>query len=168
MPPSPSSWAWPSLDDGPAAEVRLKWPNDVLVGGRKLAGILVEAQLRGDAVSSVIVGVGLNVHASSFPPELSARATSLAMLGIDGVPRELLAAELLQALGDAAARFEAGKLSPFAEDLARLDWLRGRRVDVAGVTGVAAGIDPEGHLLIHGADGVLRAVAAGEVSVIAG
>ncbi|WP_437839031.1 biotin--[acetyl-CoA-carboxylase] ligase [Sorangium sp. So ce1153] len=158
----------PSLDDGPAAEVRLKWPNDVLVGGRKLAGILVEAQLRGDAVSSVIVGVGLNVHASSFPPELSARATSLAMLGIDDVPRELLAAELLQALGDAAARFEAGRLAPFAEDLARLDWLRGRRVDVAGVTGVAAGIDPEGHLLIHGADGVLRAVAAGEVSVIAG
>ncbi|MGK3964727.1 biotin--[acetyl-CoA-carboxylase] ligase [Sorangium sp. So ce118] len=154
--------------EGSAAEVRLKWPNDVLVGGRKLAGILVEAQLRGDAVSSVIVGVGLNVHASTFPPELAARATSLALLGIDDVPRELLAAELLQALGDAAARFEAGRLAPFAEDLARLDWLRGRRVDVAGVTGVAAGIDPEGHLLIHGADGVLRAVAAGEVSVLAG
>lgn len=153
--------------DGAAAEVRLKWPNDVLAGGRKLAGILVEAQLRGDSVSSVIVGVGLNVHASSFPPELSERATSLAMLGIDDVPRELLAAELLQAIGDAAARFEAGKLAPFAEDLARMDWLRGRRVEVAGVAGIAAGIDPEGHLLIRGEDGVLRAVAAGEVSVIA-
>ncbi|XXX80566.1 biotin--[acetyl-CoA-carboxylase] ligase [Sorangium sp. So ce134] len=153
---------------GGGAEVRLKWPNDVLVGGRKLAGILVEAQLRGDAVSSVIVGVGLNVHASSFPPELSGRATSLAMLGIDDVPRELLAAELLQAIGDAAARFEAGRLAPFAEDLARMDWLRGRRVEIAGVAGVAAGIDPEGHLLIRGEDGVLRAVAAGEVSVVAG
>ncbi|WP_437561978.1 biotin--[acetyl-CoA-carboxylase] ligase [Sorangium sp. So ce542] len=154
--------------DGAAAEVRLKWPNDVLAGGRKLAGILVEAQLRGESVSSVIVGVGLNVHASSFPPELSGRATSLAMLGIDDVPRELLAAELLQAIGDAAARFEAGRLAPFAEDLARMDWLRGRRVEVAGVAGVAAGIDPEGHLLIRGGDGVLRAVAAGEVSVITG
>ncbi len=156
------------LGDGAAAEVRLKWPNDVLAGGRKLAGILVEAQLRGDSVSSVIVGVGLNVHASSFPPELSGRATSLAMLGIDDVPRELLAAELLQAIGDAAARFEAGKLAPFAEELARMDWLRGRRVEVAGVAGVAAGIDPEGHLRIRGEDGVLRAVAAGEVSVITG
>ncbi|WP_437817957.1 biotin--[acetyl-CoA-carboxylase] ligase [Sorangium sp. So ce1078] len=154
--------------DGAVAEVRLKWPNDVLAGGRKLAGILVEAQLRGDCVSSVIVGVGLNVHTSSFPPELSERATSLAMLGIADVPRELLAAELLQAIGDVAARFEAGKLAPFAEDLARIDWLRGRRVEVAGVAGVAAGIDPEGHLLIRGEDGVLRAVAAGEVSVITG
>ncbi|WP_434046995.1 MULTISPECIES: biotin--[acetyl-CoA-carboxylase] ligase [Sorangium] len=153
---------------GPLAEVRLKWPNDVLVGGRKLAGILVEAQLRGDSVSSVIVGVGLNVHTSRFPPELSARATSLAMLGIDDVPREVLAAELLQALGDAAARFEAGRLAPFAEDLARMDWLRDRRVEVAGVAGVAAGIDAEGHLLVRGGDGVLRAVAAGEVSVTSG
>ncbi|WP_437993515.1 biotin--[acetyl-CoA-carboxylase] ligase [Sorangium sp. So ce145] len=151
---------------GSAVEVRLKWPNDVLAGGRKLAGILVEAQLRGESVSSVIVGVGLNVHASSFPPDLSARATSLAMLGIDDVPRERLAAELLQAIGDAAARFEAGELAPFAEDLARMDWLRGRRVEVGGVVGVAAGIDPEGHLLVRGADGLLRAVAAGEVSVI--
>ncbi|KYG05623.1 biotin--acetyl-CoA-carboxylase ligase [Sorangium cellulosum] len=158
----------PGSRRGDGAEVRLKWPNDVLAGGRKLAGILVEAQLRGESVSSVIVGVGLNVHASSFPPELSGRATSLAMLGIDDVPRELLAAELLQAIGDAAARFEAGRLAPFAEDLARMDWLRGRRVEVAGVAGVAAGIDPEGHLLIRGGDGVLRAVAAGEVSVITG
>jgi BirA family biotin operon repressor/biotin-[acetyl-CoA-carboxylase] ligase len=47
-----------------------------------------------------------------------------------------------------------------------MDWLRGRRVEVAGVVGVAAGIDPEGHLLVRGADGILRAVAAGEVSVI--
>ncbi|WP_438019693.1 biotin--[acetyl-CoA-carboxylase] ligase [Sorangium sp. So ce315] len=153
---------------GDAAEVRLKWPNDVLAGGRKLAGILVEAQLRGDAVSSVIVGVGLNVHTSSFPPELSARATSLALLGAGGVPREVLAAELLQALGDAAARFEAERLAPFAADLARMDWLRDRRVEVAGVSGVAAGIDADGHLLVRGADGVLRAVAAGEVSVSSG
>lgn len=149
-------------------EVRLKWPNDVLVGGRKLAGILVEAQLRGESVSSVIVGVGLNVRTRSFPPELSARATSLAMLGVDDVPREVLAAELLQALGEVATRFEAGGLAPFATDLARMDWLRGRHVEVAGVAGVAAGIDPAGHLLIRGADGALRAVAAGEVSVVSG
>ncbi|AUX41507.1 biotin--[acetyl-CoA-carboxylase] synthetase [Sorangium cellulosum] len=152
--------------DRPAAEVRLKWPNDVLAGGRKLAGILVEAQLRGDAVSSLIVGVGLNVHTRSFPPELSSRATSLALLGQGGVPRESLAAELIQAMGGAAVRFEAERLAAFAEELARMDWLRDRRVEVAGVAGVAAGIDPEGHLLVRGADGVLRAVAAGEVSVI--
>jgi BirA family transcriptional regulator, biotin operon repressor / biotin---[acetyl-CoA-carboxylase] ligase len=149
----------------PADDVRLKWPNDVLVRDRKLSGILVEGQLRGDSVSSLIVGVGVNVNVRSFPPELADRATSLALLGCGGLSRERLAAELLAALGDTAARFEAEQLAPFAEDLARLDWLRGRRVEVGGAFGIASGIDPEGQLLVQGPDGIVRAVAAGEVSV---
>lgn len=149
-----------------AAGAQIKWPNDVLVDGRKLSGILVEGQLRGELVSSLVVGVGLNVHATGFPPELAERATSLAMLGDEGASREVLAAELLKALGDVTARFEADQLASFIEELARRDWLRGRRVEVAGVAGIAAGIDPEGHLLIRAEDGAVRAVAAGEVHVI--
>jgi BirA family transcriptional regulator, biotin operon repressor / biotin---[acetyl-CoA-carboxylase] ligase len=151
-----------------ALEVRLKWPNDVLVAGRKGAGVLVEGQLRGESVSSLIAGVGLNVHARRFPPELEARATSLALLGCLDLSREVLAAELLAALGDIVARFEAEQLAPFLRDLARLDWLRGRPVEVGGVAGVASGIDAEGHLLVRAADGAVRAIAAGEVSVAPG
>jgi BirA family transcriptional regulator, biotin operon repressor / biotin---[acetyl-CoA-carboxylase] ligase len=149
-------------------DVRLKWPNDVLAGGRKLSGILVEGQLRDDGVSSLVVGVGLNVGARSFPPEIEDRATSLALLGCDELSRELLAAALLSAIGDASARFEVDQLDPFAEDLARLDWLRGRCINVGGVAGVASGIDVDGHLLIRTAEGAIRAVAAGEVSVLLG
>lgn len=63
-----------------AATVRLKWPNDVYVGDRKIAGILVQNGLRGSAVSWSVLGIGLNVNESNFPPELAATATSLRML----------------------------------------------------------------------------------------
>ncbi|MCC6554954.1 MAG: biotin--[acetyl-CoA-carboxylase] ligase, partial [Polyangiaceae bacterium] len=152
---------------GPA-QVRLKWPNDVLAGGRKLAGLLVEGQLRGDAVQALVAGVGLNVGAWSFPDEIAERATSLALLGARELGREALAAELIAAIGDAAARFEAGRLAPFGADLDRLDALRGRRVTVGEVAGVAAGIDGEGRLLVRDDGGALRAVVAGEVSVLPG
>jgi BirA family biotin operon repressor/biotin-[acetyl-CoA-carboxylase] ligase len=150
-----------------AAEVRLKWPNDVLAEGRKLAGLLVEGQLRGDVVQGLVAGVGLNVHARSFPAEIEGRATSLALLGRGEVRREALAAELLYALGVAAARFEASRLAPFAGELARLDWLRGRRVLIGASSGTGAGMDGEGRLLVRGDDGAVRAVVAGEVSVLA-
>ena len=73
---------------GARAAVAVKWPNDVLAGGRKLAGVLVEGQLRGADVSSLIVGLGVNVHATEFPPELAARATSLALLGVGDRDRD--------------------------------------------------------------------------------
>ena len=63
----------------PRAQV--KWPNDVHVDGRKIAGILLEASIREGRLASLVVGVGVDVHAASFPPELSALATSLALLG---------------------------------------------------------------------------------------
>ncbi len=58
--------------------VLLKWPNDVWVGSRKIAGVLVESRLRGDQVSAAIVGIGLNVHTLVFPEDLLGQATSLA------------------------------------------------------------------------------------------
>ena len=146
--------------------MKLKWPNDVIAGGRKLAGVLVEGQLRGDAVQSSIAGVGLNVHARRFPAEIEHRATSLALLGCAGARREVLAAELLLALEEACARYEARRLAPFAGDLERRDWLRGRRVSAGEAVGIAAGIDEEGRLLLRGEDGVVRAVVAGEVTVL--
>jgi BirA family biotin operon repressor/biotin-[acetyl-CoA-carboxylase] ligase len=150
-----------------AVQVALKWPNDVIAGGGKLAGVLVEGQVRGDALQSLIVGVGLNVRTRCFPPEIAHRAVSLSLLGCDP-PREALAADLLEALGHAVGRFEAHRLTSFAGDLVRRDWLRGRRVAVGDVVGIASGIDPDGRLLIQRGDGVVCPVAAGEASVVLG
>jgi BirA family biotin operon repressor/biotin-[acetyl-CoA-carboxylase] ligase len=150
---------------GERAIVAVKWPNDVLAGGRKLAGVLVEGQLRGGEVSSLVVGLGVNVHTTDFPPELAERATSLAILGVADRERgrSALAAELIVAIDAAVRRFEEQRLAGFASAFARRDALFGQTVDVAGVRGVAVGIDAEGRLLVRGACGEITAVVSGEV-----
>ena len=89
------------------ADVRLKWPNDVVLVGResdgarslrKLAGILVETSMAGRMVDAVILGIGLNVHTRDFPDELQGRATSLALLAKAPLDRAELLADLLAAL----------------------------------------------------------------------
>lgn len=149
-----------------AGPVQIKWPNDVLVGGRKIAGVLVEGQLRGAEVVSLVVGVGVNVKTRAFPEQIAARATSLALLGCLDLDRATLAAELLAALGAAVARFEQERLAGFAAALARRDALFGRPVQVGAVAGVAAGIDAEGRLLIRGEGGETTPVFSGEARVL--
>lgn len=146
----------------------IKWPNDVLARGRKLGGVLVEGRLRGAEVGSLVVGVGVNVRTQSFPDAIAARATSLFLLGCRDLDRATLAAQLIAAIGEAAAVFEREHLAPFAADLARRDALRGARVDVSDQRGVAEGIDEEGRLLVRSDDGVLHRIAAGEVTLSEG
>ncbi len=159
-----------NLRGTPRPPVWVKWPNDVLAGAgprRKLSGVLVEGQLRGIEVSSLVAGVGVNVHAASFPPEIAARATSLALLGAPGIDRSRLAAQLAAGILAAVARFEHDRLASFADDLDRLDGLRGAFVEVSGTRGIAAGIDAEGRLLVRGEGGLVTAVVSGEALVVA-
>ena len=79
----------------------IKWPNDLLVGGRKLAGILAEAAVQAGALQFVVVGFGVNLQPAAYPPELASRVTSLeAELDAAGRSRVMLA-EILAALGGA-------------------------------------------------------------------
>jgi BirA family biotin operon repressor/biotin-[acetyl-CoA-carboxylase] ligase len=130
-----------------------------------VAGILVEAQLRGAGVASLVVGVGLNVRTTAFPPELADRATSLAALGCHGLDRSILAAQMCDAIAASIARFERDGLEGFLPSLARLDALRGLDVDVPPVHGTAVGIDADGALLVRQQDGTVVAVTSGEVAV---
>lgn len=142
--------------------VAIKWPNDVLVDGRKVAGVLVEGQLRGDRVQSLVAGVGLNVHARSFPPPLDDRATSLILAGATRLDRSALAAALIAGFVTASARFEAEGLAAFLADLERRDALAGRRVRVGGLVGLAVGVDVSGALRLRDDHGCVHAVVAGE------
>jgi BirA family biotin operon repressor/biotin-[acetyl-CoA-carboxylase] ligase len=147
----------------PGPRPAIKWPNDVLVAGRKLAGVLVEAQLRGPDVTSVVVGVGLNVATARFPDDLADRATSLALLGAAPLSRSALAARLLAELGRVAARYAEGGLAPFHDEIVARDALRGRAVEVGAVRGVGAGIARDGQLLVRDPAGAVHPVASGEV-----
>ena len=142
---------------GPGA--RVKWPNDVLLDGRKVSGVLVEARPQeGWAVLGVGVNVALSPH--ELPPELRDVAGTL---GRD--PRELEAAlaELLHALAHRLSQSAPAALS----ELRARDALLGRAVAWAGGSGTAAGIDDAGGLLVETAAGV-TALAAGEVHLQAG
>lgn len=146
-----------ALADCGVAGVGLKWPNDVLADGRKLAGILVE--LGGEFLGPcyAVIGIGINLR---LPPEARARidqpAIDVAGLGDGEVPsRNALAARLIERLVAALDRFEAQGFAAFAPDYARHDLLHGRNVRVlaAGESreGVAAGVDARGALLVrHG------------------
>ena len=148
---------------GGDASVALKWPNDVLVGGRKLAGILVEGQLRGDVVTSLVLGVGVNVHSQRFPPELEGHATSLRLLGSAELDRNVVAARLVAEMTARVRVFEREGFASIKGELTRRDALLGQQIAVEDLRGVASGIDDDGRLLVRDDDGSTRAIVAGEV-----
>ena len=146
-----------ALADCGVAEVGLKWPNDVLAEGRKLAGILVE--LGGEFLGPchAVIGIGINLR---LPAEARARidqpAIDIASLHDGKIPsRNRLAARLIARLIDALDRFESQGFAAFAPTYARSDLLRERpvRVVAAGASneGIAAGVDERGALIVrHG------------------
>jgi BirA family biotin operon repressor/biotin-[acetyl-CoA-carboxylase] ligase len=143
--------------------VLVKWPNDLLVEGRKLGGILVETRMAQGTVSTAVVGIGLNVGASGFPGPLSESATSLALLGHPSAEREDLLADIL---GELEARFALVREGGFREllpELERFDALRGHEVHAGDVDGIAAGIAEDGSLLVERKDGSTARVHGGSV-----
>jgi BirA family biotin operon repressor/biotin-[acetyl-CoA-carboxylase] ligase len=136
------------------AEVAIKWPNDVWIDRRKLAGILVEGRPQ---EGWAVLGVGLNVTTESFPPELAETATSLKLAGVETTPGQVLEA-LLPSL-DAWLGAPADAVLPAWRDR---DALKGERVRWTGGEGVAAGIDDSGSLLVDTRDGLVT-LDAGEV-----
>jgi BirA family biotin operon repressor/biotin-[acetyl-CoA-carboxylase] ligase len=139
----------------------IKWPNDVLVGGRKVAGVLGEA--RGGAV---VLGIGLNVNQETASLPAAARTPPASLFTIDGVrrPRAPILAGLLAELEELYGRWREDGLSRLSAELAERDVLRGRRVAVGGTSGIAVGITVEGRLEIDTGGGRCF-VASGEVSL---
>jgi BirA family transcriptional regulator, biotin operon repressor / biotin---[acetyl-CoA-carboxylase] ligase len=142
---------------------RLKWPNDVLVGGRKIAGILLESRSVASAEPVLVIGVGVNLGQREFPPELAGRATSVALEAGHPVDRDTLLAALLEEFDAWRARLEGEGFGPVRERWKSLSDTIGRRVTVDGVSGTATDLDADGALLIDAGDGVRR-VIAGEIS----
>lgn len=139
-----------------AGECRVKWPNDVWVSERKLAGVLIEARPPDWAV----IGVGLNVaiEPGEFPPELRETATSI------GGEASVEAA--LAALCKALDRWVGAEDAAVLEEFRRRDALIGREIGWTGGgegTGLVEGVDSDGNLMVRLASGEERALGAGEV-----
>jgi len=147
---------------GDRGVARIKWPNDVFVGERKIAGVLVEGALSGARVEHAVVGIGINVARKDFPPELAGVATSLSREG-GVVDRVQLALDLFAALDVELARLLADPDSLGAR-LAPHDLLFGRRVLLDdGRVGVACGVAHDGRLQVDLEDGERFLARAGEI-----
>src|SRR4051812_27592597 len=151
------------------AVVDLKWPNDLLIDGKKIGGILTEMHAEPSQIKFVIVGIGLNVNQEKFPNELSAMATSLLAATGRAHSRMELLVRLLREFESGYNRFLAEGASSVVERFAAISsYTHGKRVRVANgkesFTGVTAGLAPEGLLLVKQDTGVVVTVIAGDVT----
>jgi BirA family biotin operon repressor/biotin-[acetyl-CoA-carboxylase] ligase len=142
---------------------KLKWPNDVWLDGKKVAGVLVEASLAGDRVESVIVGVGINVHTRAFPAEIKAIATSVALHSNAQPDRAVILARLLEALDRDVAPVAQHGLGLVHARIDAIDALKNSYVRGELGEGIASGIDTDGRLRVEKSDGTTDAWSAGEV-----
>lgn len=153
-------------------EFALKWPNDIVHGGRKLGGVLID--LRGEAAGPayVVVGVGINLRLPPAAREAlraeGLEATDLASVGNRVPVRSLAAATLINELALALEEFGARGMSAFADEWQGADALANRPVRVLqgeqALEGLARGVDADGALLLDAGDG-RRRILSGEVSV---
>lgn len=146
------------------AAPRLKWPNDVLVDGRKIAGILLESRITADGDGAVVaVGVGLNLGQRAFPDALSDRATSVRLATGRTVTADDALDVLRAAIDRWRTRFTVEGFSPVRSRWLELADTIGRRVHVDGVEGLAIDLAPDGGLVLQDGD-VRHTVFAGEAA----
>ena len=151
------------------AEASIKWPNDVQIDGRKVAGILTELSAEPERVHFVVVGIGVNLNAQPehFPEDLRATATSLAMARGQRVPRALLAASLWNRLEEWLDLHQEVGFDAVRQRWKELSSTLGQdvlvRTDRREFRGLAEDIDTSGALLVRTEDGSVERVLAGDV-----
>ena len=153
-------------------KAEIKWPNDILHEGKKLTGILTEMSAELDRVNYIVIGTGVNVNMEEkdFPEELRGKATSLAIMKGEKLPRVAFFQAVLEALDELCTVLEEEGFAPIVARWREYAVTLGQDVHVIGATGRgsfdgrAVDIDEEGALLVETADGVRR-VLAGDVSI---
>ena len=150
------------------AKLDLKWPNDVLLDGKKFCGILTEMSAEATRVRHIVVGIGLNVNHRSFPSDLEETAGSLRMVSGTEWSRVELAASLLKSLDheyQGLLKDASGRESILRRFSERSSFIRGKQVRIdenGGFEGVTEGLDANGFLQVRTAQG-LRTVLSGTV-----
>jgi BirA family biotin operon repressor/biotin-[acetyl-CoA-carboxylase] ligase len=154
----------------PGIECGVKWPNDVQVGGRKLAGVLIEARPQ-DGWAVIGIGLNLAITAEEFPPELRETATSLQIesvrtfnrIGTKSANAEIGTGDAAAALSRRLERWIGADQETVLEFWRARDVLRGREIAWEGGSGIADGVDDRGYLLVISPGGDRIAVGAGEI-----
>jgi BirA family biotin operon repressor/biotin-[acetyl-CoA-carboxylase] ligase len=176
---APADILWVSLAAGLAVQqairevtslaVDLRWPNDLLLSGRKVGGILTELNAEVTRVRHAVIGVGLNVHQPAFPPELALLATSLTIETGQEWSRQDLLVALLRNVDREISRLTTENLDTVTADIrerlaAGSSWIKGKQVVVTEsdtFAGITDGLDTRGFLRVRTGDGVRTVLSGG-------
>ncbi len=159
-----------ALEECCGQDSQIKWPNDIVINGKKVCGILTEMSLLGGTIRHVMIGVGINVNMTEFPEEIRQTATSLYIEKGEKMPRASIVAKTMEYFEGYYEKFlqtqdMSGLKEEYVAHLVNVD----KKVCVLDpgqeFEGVAQGIDDKGQLLVQKDDGNVVAVYAGEVSV---
>ena len=150
-------------------DAQIKWPNDIVIGGKKVCGILTEMSTQIDYINHIVVGIGINVHNEQFPEELADRATSLYLESGQHFNRAALVEAVCENFELYYEQFmRTQDLSGLQEEYDNYLVNRGRQVRILDpqgeYEGIARGITDKGELLVETTEGI-RKVDSGEVSV---
>lgn len=151
-------------------ETHIKWPNDIVVNGKKICGILTEMSSEIDYINYLVIGAGINVNLTDFPEELKSMATSLCLEAGEKTDRAALVAESMKQFENYYEKFlETQDMALLRDEYNGL--LAGKDAPVRVLEpgnehcGISRGINDRGELLVELEDGTVEAVYAGEVSV---
>ena len=149
-------------------DCRIKWPNDIIIGSKKLCGILTEMSAEFDAVEYIVTGVGINVEQTDFPGDISGKATSLRLETGRSFDKNKLLACILNRLEEELLRYDLELTSNALEEYSALCATVGKNVSFSHngspVSGTAAGVAENGELIVKLADGSVCCVNSGEVT----
>lgn len=157
-------------ETGADVECYIKWPNDVVINKKKVCGILTEMSAELDCIHYVVIGIGINVNTTEFADEIKETASSLFVETGKNIKRSRIVALFAEEFTKYYQKFlNTGDLSGLVQDYNELLINAGRQVRICDAkeefTGVAAGIDSHGELLVTKEDGTQAVISAGEVSV---
>ncbi|SHL23344.1 BirA family transcriptional regulator, biotin operon repressor / biotin-[acetyl-CoA-carboxylase] ligase [Anaerocolumna jejuensis DSM 15929] len=148
----------------------IKWPNDIVINGKKVCGILTEAMGLSNEELNIVIGIGINANRKEFPEELRQSATSLSLEKGCNINRNLLIAETCSSLERYYEEFEGqGDLSLLKEEYEKYLINKGKQVRVLATEGEylgrAIGINEQGALMVEGVEKEIHTIVSGEVSV---
>ena len=149
----------------------IKWPNDILISGRKVSGLLTEMSAEQDRIRHLVLGIGVDVNMDlgQFPTDIQSLTTTLAKESGTAINRTALLQQVLRDLEHWYRKFLAND-AEILEEWTKMNVTVGNRVAVGGASeileGLAQGIDHEGRLLLRLDNGTIRTVAAGDVTIL--
>jgi len=149
--------------------ITCKWPNDLQLRGKKCCGILSEGLFEGSALSAAVIGIGLNVNQTDFPPELLDQATSLALQTGHELDRLELLAIILREIEAEYGKIQSGSFSVILDEWTRYSPMMGKEVTVQqqgkSIHGIASRLAPDGGLIVQ-TKGEEVKFLAGDVKVV--